>query len=117
MVRQGIAYVGLICAIEAVYENQMYRLEKIIDLSSAPNNRTFEGKVNQPPMVFRALFTKGPFWKNDSKENIGIQLIVNELEMLRYKENMRIDLLVVMGPLLSQYNEHVQNFTLERTFE
>lgn len=30
---------------------------------------------------------------------------------------MRIDLLVVMGPLLSQYNQNVQNFTLERTFE
>lgn len=37
--------------------------------------------------------------------------------MLRYKETMRIDLLVVMGPLLSQYNEHVKNLTLDRTFE
>ena len=79
VVRQGIAYVGLICAIEAVYENQMYRLEKIIDLSPVQNNRPIEGIVKQPSTVFRALFTKGPFWKNDSKENIGIQLIVNEL--------------------------------------
>jgi hypothetical protein len=30
---------------------------------------------------------------------------------------MRIDLIVVMGPLLSQFNEHVKNFTLERSFE
>ena len=28
-----------------------------------------------------------------------------------------MDLLVVMGPLLSQFNDHVKNFTLERTFE
>lgn len=32
VVRQGVVWVGLICAIEAVYENQMYRLEKVIDL-------------------------------------------------------------------------------------
>ena len=30
---------------------------------------------------------------------------------------MRIDLLVVMGPLLSHNNEHVKNFTLDRSFE
>lgn len=106
----------MICAIEAVYENQMYRLEKIIDLN--PKNHSFpQSTLNHPFMAYRVLFTKGPFWKNESKENIGIQLIVNELEMLRYKENIRIDLLVVMGPFLSVKNEHVKNFSLERTYE
>jgi len=81
----------------------MYRLEKIIDLSPSPKKvQQLPDSLSHPFMAYRVLFTKGPFWENDSKENIGIQLIVNELETLRYKENIRVDLLVVMGPLLSQ---------------
>lgn len=39
VIRQGIVYVGLICAIEAVYENQMYKLERVVDLCGEDERR------------------------------------------------------------------------------
>ncbi len=68
MVRQGIVYIGLICAIEAVYENQMYRLVNIIDLtSSAPKQQSQQVILHNPPLAYRVLLAKGPFYKNDGK--------------------------------------------------
>lgn len=105
VVKNGIAYIGLICAIEAVYENQMYKLEKIIDLTSELNRSVHQQVIlNHPPTAYRMLVTKGPFWKTNGKDNAGILMIVNELESLRYKHSIRVNLLIVMGPILSQHN-------------
>ena len=44
---------------------------------------------------------KGPFWKNNGKENFGIKILSEQLLQLRNTKNIRIDYLIVMGPILS----------------
>ena len=35
--------------------------------------------LNYPLSAYRMLMVKGPFWKKDGKDNIGTQLIMNEI--------------------------------------
>jgi hypothetical protein len=83
----------------------MYRLEKIIDLGKekdiANNNNNKGVSISYPLSVFRMAMVKGPFWKNNGKENIGIKILSEQLLQLRNTKNIRIDYLIVMGPILS----------------
>lgn len=62
------------------------------------------------------LFVKGSLLKNDSKDNIGLKIIMDELKHLRSKEGVDVDCLIVMGPLLSAKNKAFNGF-LELTYE
>jgi hypothetical protein len=63
------------------------------------------------------LMVKGPFWRTDKKESVGTQFILDEVTNLRHKQNIRVDMVVIMGPVISQHNEMAKEFQLDRSFE
>ncbi len=50
-------------------------MDKIIDLSKSNNAVIAPLTLTSPLSAYRIMVTKGPFWKNDGKDHIGIQLI------------------------------------------
>lgn len=89
----------MVCVIEAVWIDSMYRLEKIFDLSQPSLGLT--GTIKTPASAYRILCLKGPFWSYNSNESIGLKVLAFQLEHLRDKERISPDCLVLMGPLLS----------------
>lgn len=109
----------MICAVQAKWSEGVYKLEKIIDLSSSINPG--KAQLNAQLSVNRIMLVKGPFRpkfkpakKGDKDE--GIRMITNEINKLK-KKNVHVNELIVMGPILSLVNNEVQKFQLEKTYE
>jgi hypothetical protein len=62
----------------------MYYLQRVIDLG-VELNEPGQLQFNQPLSAYRMLMVKGPFWKKNSKDNVGVQLLISHLENLRNK--------------------------------
>jgi hypothetical protein len=65
------------------------------------------------------LFVKGALISNDtkdSKDNVGLKILLNELSILKDKERSRVNCIVIMGPLLNSKNQLLTGF-MDRTFE
>ena len=62
------------------------------------------------------LFVKGALMRNESKDNIGLKVIMDELMCLKDKERVKVNCVVIMGPLLCSKNKILTGF-LENTYE
>jgi len=72
--------------------------------------------IREPTMAYRILFLKGSLYKNDSKDNIGLKILINELASLK-RERVRINCIVILGPLLSVKNTTLKNVFSEKTYD
>lgn len=77
-VKEGIVWVGMICAVRVKYFDGMYRLSKaedIIDLSMPMEKKV--AKLRAEPTVHRTMIIKGPFRPKYKVEDRGIRIIGN----------------------------------------
>lgn len=108
LVRTGTVWVGMIALMEVAWTDNCYKLEAVYDLGTHYKNSN--SMVKEPNSAYRMLFVKGSLMKNDSKDNIGLKIIINELKHLKDKERLKIDCLVIMGPLLNCKNKILNGF-------
>lgn len=102
-------WIGMICAVKAKWMDSSYKLEKIIDLATPiPALRSH---LAPNLTVNRIMMIKGPFRAKFSNEDSGIRMITNEIKRLK-KQNININSLIVMGPILAKNNKSVETFTL-----
>ena len=74
-VKRGTVWVGMIALMEVVWEDNCYKLEAVYDLGTKyDNNKTF---IAEPNAAYRMLFVKGALMNNQSKDNIGLKVIMN----------------------------------------
>lgn len=84
-VKMGTVWVGMIACMDVTWVDGGYRLENINDLGAKFDNLGQKTFLREPTQAYRVLFVKGSFSKNDSKETIGIKIIINEIKHLREK--------------------------------
>ena len=104
-VKEGIVWVGMICAVRVKYFDGMYRLTKaddIIDLSIETDRKV--ARLRADMAVHRVMILRGPFRPKFKEEDKGIRLISEEIKKLR-KQNIIINSLVILGPILNK--EHL----------
>lgn len=82
-IRLGTVYVGMIALMEVSWIDGCYKFEMLHDLSQKLENLSEKCLLREPTQAYRMLFLKGSFSKNDSKENIGLKILITELKSLR----------------------------------
>ena len=83
IVRNGTVWVGMIALMELTWTDNLYRLEAVYDLATPlPQTQTL---IKEPLTAYRLLFVKGSFMKHDSKDNIGLKVLINELKIMKEK--------------------------------
>lgn len=114
-IRNAVVWVGMITCFDMSWTDGQYRLDALYDLGvkipSAPT------QLRSPHSVYRILFLKAALWRPDTKENIGLKLLTNELRQLRERERTAVDCIVIMGPLLSTRNTQLRSGFSELTYE
>ena len=120
VIDNGIVWVGMFCAIEAIYENGMYHLVRLLSFEEEKANkvdlRTVKVNLKNPLQAYRMLMIKGPFRAQDSSEDVGLMVLYDQVQRIS-KMKSGLDLIVIMGPFLSVRNAHVENCSLEKSFQ
>ncbi len=116
-VRLGTVYVGMIACISVKWLDGCYKLQQIFDLSKQIENPSQKALLKDPAQVYRILFLKGPFSRNDVREHIGVKILINEVRVLWEREKTRVDCVVIFGPLLHRKNTALTQGFSELTFE
>lgn len=114
MIRSGTVWVGMIALMEVSWSDNCYKLDVVYDLGSRLD--TAKTTINEANFAYRMLFVKGALMRNESKDNIGLKVIMDELMCLKDKERVKVNCVVIMGPLLSSKNKILTGF-LENTYE
>lgn len=81
MVRNGTVWVGMIALMEVIWVDGCYRLENVQDLGVKPS--ITRPLLREPNNAYRMLFVKGALMNNESRDNIGLKIIINELRQLK----------------------------------
>lgn len=116
-VKLGTVYVGMIALMEVTWIDGCYKLEQVLDLSERLENLSQKCLLREPTQAYRMLFLKGPFSKNDSKENLGLRIVIDQLKYLREVEKNYVNCVVLFGPLLSSRNTALTQAFSDLTFE
>ena len=114
-VKEGTVWVGMICAVEVEWTDNIYRLKKVIDLSS--DMPSTKARLAANISAYRCMFVKGPFRPNFNSEDKGIGIIARYIQQLKVQNRVTINCLVVMGPLLSKNHKSIKDFSLETRVE
>lgn len=107
-------WIGMTAAVQARWLDGMYKLDKVIDLSTPIENKN--ARLATDFEAYRILFLKGGFRPKFGNDDEGIIILSNEIKKLR-KFNMTINCVIVMGPLLAKTNRSVENCSLDKTYE
>lgn len=113
-VKNGTVWVGMIACMDLSWVDGSYRLENVNDLTS----KTESGQclLREPVQAYRMLFLKGAFSRNDSRESLGIKLLASELARLK-QERVKVDCVVIFGPLIHCKNTAFTNGFSELTYD
>lgn len=114
-IKNGTVWVGMIACMEVRWTDGCYKLDVVIDLGAKIENSL--SRLKEPTAAYRMLFLKGGFSNNNSKENIGLKLLTNELKIMKNQERVRIDCIVIFGPLINCNNELTKTGFSEQTYE
>jgi hypothetical protein len=83
IVRNGTVWVGMIALMEVTWSDNSYKLEILHDLGVRSDNT--KTMIKDPNAAFRMLFVRGGFMSNESRDNIGLKILTNELRILKDK--------------------------------
>jgi|LakMenEpi03Aug12_release.lakeMendotaPanAssembly.Ray.scaffolds.fasta_scaffold712543_1 hypothetical protein len=84
-VKIGTVWVGMIACMDVTWVDGGYRLENINDLGAKFDNLGQKAFLREPTQAYRVLFVKGSFSRNDSREAVGMKIVMNEIRHLREK--------------------------------